>query len=257
MASVRGRAACDGCRSRKQKCDETKPVCSRCRDANKTCVWPKVHKRGPVKGYSELLKQRLEMTENALLQLLDAVDDKTIEAAFRSGGSDTLAEEQATNIQSLALVNMLGSVEVKKAALAAQWDKFPLRTAEEVKRWAKEARSSTAPSVQNSDKAVSLGATGSDSEAHADTSHAHFQHVQPPIDEGVSLVDGPRANIAQEQHGRWPGPDHEIPVSYMEQQLQASSETQDLAMFAQTSSQHQEEDESLHLSEEFKQQYLW
>ncbi|KAB5533369.1 hypothetical protein GE09DRAFT_359499 [Coniochaeta sp. 2T2.1] len=174
MASIRGRAACDGCRSRKQKCDEIKPVCSRCRDANKTCVWPKVHKRGPVKGYSDLLKQRLEMTENALLQLLDAVDDNTIEAAFKSGGSGTLAEEQAANIQSLAFADMPGSVEVKKAALAAQWDQFPLRTAEEVKRWAKEVRSSAARSFENSRTEVNIGVPDSHSKAHADASCPTF-----------------------------------------------------------------------------------
>ncbi|KAH7131534.1 hypothetical protein B0J13DRAFT_562781 [Dactylonectria estremocensis] len=45
MASVRGRAACNGCRARKQKCDESRPVCSRCRTLNQPCIWPVSRKR--------------------------------------------------------------------------------------------------------------------------------------------------------------------------------------------------------------------
>ncbi|KAL5087508.1 hypothetical protein Trisim1_007729 [Trichoderma cf. simile WF8] len=136
MAPVRGRAACDGCRSRKQKCDEKRPTCSRCRDMKRECVWPKLYKRGPAKGYIEALEHRLAVTEAVLLQLLQVSDDTVLQDAFKhepSKRTDVLSTTAAATTTDAA-----GRIEAKKTGTIAHWDNFPLNTADEVKRWAGE-----------------------------------------------------------------------------------------------------------------------
>ncbi|KAL7922754.1 hypothetical protein ACQKWADRAFT_291285 [Trichoderma austrokoningii] len=137
MAPVRGRAACDGCRSRKQKCDEKRPTCSRCRDMKRECVWPKLYKRGPAKGYIEALEQRLAVTEAVLLQLLQVSGDHVLQDAFRhepSRRTDVLNMAAAAT----TTTDAAGRIEAKKTGTIAHWDNFPLNTADDVKRWAGE-----------------------------------------------------------------------------------------------------------------------
>ncbi|PTB44991.1 uncharacterized protein TrAFT101_000466 [Trichoderma asperellum] len=137
MAPVRGRAACDGCRSRKQKCDEKRPTCSRCRDMKRECVWPKLYKRGPAKGYIEALEQRLAVTETVLLQLLQVSNDNVLQDAFKREPS------RRTDVVNMAATtttttDAAGRIEAKKTGTIAHWDNFPLNTADDVKRWAGE-----------------------------------------------------------------------------------------------------------------------
>ncbi|RFU81000.1 zn2-c6 fungal-type dna-binding domain [Trichoderma arundinaceum] len=116
MAPVRGRAACDGCRSRKQKCDE---------------------KSGPAKGYIEALEHRLAVTEAVLLQLLEVSDDAVLQDAFKhepSKRTDVLNMAAAAT----TTTDAAGRIEAKKTGTIAHWDNFPLNTADEVKRWAGE-----------------------------------------------------------------------------------------------------------------------
>ena len=42
---TRSRSGCMACRRRKKRCDETKPICQRCRGSNASCVYP-----NPVSG---------------------------------------------------------------------------------------------------------------------------------------------------------------------------------------------------------------
>ncbi|KAL7947956.1 hypothetical protein V8C42DRAFT_316234 [Trichoderma barbatum] len=136
MAPVRGRAACDGCRSRKQKCDEKRPTCSRCRDMKRECVWPKLYKRGPAKGYIEALEQRLAVTEAVLLQILQVSDDTVLQDAFKHEPSKRT--DVLNTAATATTTDAAGRIEAKKTGTIAHWDNFPLNTADEVKRWAGE-----------------------------------------------------------------------------------------------------------------------
>lgn len=46
----RTRSGCFTCRSRRIKCDETRPVCERCRKGNRECVYPSASKHQPRSG---------------------------------------------------------------------------------------------------------------------------------------------------------------------------------------------------------------
>ncbi|KAH7127531.1 hypothetical protein EDB81DRAFT_143875 [Dactylonectria macrodidyma] len=136
MASVRGRAACNGCRARKQKCDESRPVCSRCHTLNQPCVWPVSRKRGPAKGYTEALEHRLRETETALLRLWMTTTEDSVELAFKQNdhlpGSSSLSSNDGQQAPSRAGPN--------KAHVISQWEDFPLTSAQDIGRWAREAK---------------------------------------------------------------------------------------------------------------------
>ncbi|KAI1493698.1 hypothetical protein F5X96DRAFT_133678 [Biscogniauxia mediterranea] len=141
MPSARTRAAtsCSRCRSRKQKCDELKPTCSRCRRINEPCVWPATHKRGPAKGYTEALEHRLAETENILLQLLSVADNEIISQAFsadRLPPRPLWASTDASLVPSIASDSDFSLPGPNKAGLMAHWDRFPLDTPDNIRRWA-------------------------------------------------------------------------------------------------------------------------
>ena len=50
----------------KIKCDGTKPECLHCQEANITCEYSECRKRGPRKGYVQLLEERLAQLERRL-----------------------------------------------------------------------------------------------------------------------------------------------------------------------------------------------
>ncbi|KAI7869077.1 fungal-specific transcription factor domain-containing protein [Spinellus fusiger] len=62
----RATQACIICRKKKIKCDGTKPVCIHCRDSGIECEYTICKKRGPRKGYVQLLEERLVQLENRL-----------------------------------------------------------------------------------------------------------------------------------------------------------------------------------------------
>ncbi|PTB70324.1 hypothetical protein BBK36DRAFT_1173878 [Trichoderma citrinoviride] len=163
MAPVRGRAACDGCRSRKQKCDEKRPTCSRCRDMKRECVWPKLYKRGPAKGYIEALEHRLAVTEAVLLQLLQVSDDSLLQDAFKHEPARRADVLNTAAMATTTTTDAAGRIEAKKTGTIAHWESFPLNTADEVKRWAGEVLGRSADALQ---------ASGSTSE---DTDHRSFE----------------------------------------------------------------------------------
>ncbi|KAI9270530.1 fungal-specific transcription factor domain-containing protein [Phascolomyces articulosus] len=63
---VRATQACILCRKKKIKCDGTKPECLHCQEANITCEYSECRKRGPRKGYVQLLEERLAQLERRL-----------------------------------------------------------------------------------------------------------------------------------------------------------------------------------------------
>ncbi|KAH6607147.1 zn2-c6 fungal-type dna-binding domain [Trichoderma cornu-damae] len=107
------------------------------------CVWPKLYKRGPAKGYIEALEHRLAVTEAVLLQLLQVSDDAVLRDAFRhepSKKADVLnmAATATATTTTTTTTDAAGRIEAKKTGTIAHWDNFPLKTADDVKRWAGE-----------------------------------------------------------------------------------------------------------------------
>ncbi|KAI9357536.1 fungal-specific transcription factor domain-containing protein [Pilaira anomala] len=64
---VRASQACVHCRKKKIKCDESRPDCTQCQDANIACEYTEPKKRGPRKGYVQLLEERLAQMERKLM----------------------------------------------------------------------------------------------------------------------------------------------------------------------------------------------
>jgi hypothetical protein len=202
-----------------------------------------------------VLKQRLEATENALLRLLLAADEETIVAAFGNGSAFM---EDPSRLASTISPDMPGGVEVKKAALVAHWDQFPLRTAEEVRCWAKEIlRSPAVASSENSRGTNAIILPEPESNQRVDSSYSYSQQMQMAVDGRMSVSEVRIDDIERDGHGRPPGPDHEAVVPYLDQQSQASADLQHLYMSTKSNLKFQEKEESLELSQEFRQQYLW
>lgn len=64
---IRATQACVHCRKKKIKCDGGKPECLHCQDANTVCEYTESKKRGPRKGYVQLLEERLAQMERKLM----------------------------------------------------------------------------------------------------------------------------------------------------------------------------------------------
>ncbi|KAI8369860.1 fungal-specific transcription factor domain-containing protein [Choanephora cucurbitarum] len=64
---VRASQACVHCRKKKIKCDERKPDCLQCQETGVSCEYTTPKKRGPRKGYVQLLEERLAQMERKLL----------------------------------------------------------------------------------------------------------------------------------------------------------------------------------------------
>ncbi|KAF5662018.1 hypothetical protein FCIRC_11623 [Fusarium circinatum] len=137
MPPARGRAACNICRSRKQKCDGIRPACSRCRSFGSLCTWPTVLKRGPPKGYTKALEARLRETELVLIRVLHATNDEGLLARAFHEDTQRLAHKRPD--ERIAELKTLGVGEHKMLALMDHWERFPLRKADDVRLWVEEA----------------------------------------------------------------------------------------------------------------------
>ncbi|KAI5458818.1 hypothetical protein BGZ63DRAFT_52551 [Mariannaea sp. PMI_226] len=141
MSPTRGRAACNGCRARKQKCDETRPVCSRCVTLGRRCTWPVSRKRGPAKGYIEALEHRLSQTEKALVRLWQAVPEESLRSAFDSDNAPLFGSPLVPMLE--ADNDKLSRVGHDKSALIQQWEAFPLTSASSIEKWALHVKAAT------------------------------------------------------------------------------------------------------------------
>lgn len=86
-----------------------------------------MRRRGPAKGYTGALEHRLQEVEGAFLQLLSVVDEGTVESAFSNW--ETEIQRQASPLPTDGL-------KTNNSNLISLWGKYPLNTAEDVKKWA-------------------------------------------------------------------------------------------------------------------------
>ncbi|KAI8373197.1 fungal-specific transcription factor domain-containing protein [Radiomyces spectabilis] len=98
---VRATQACILCRKKKIKCDGTKPECLHCQEANLHCEYTECKKRGPRKGYVQLLEDRLVQLERRLTGSVDELSPESL--AQPSTGSSFLDHtKDAANVSSSA-----------------------------------------------------------------------------------------------------------------------------------------------------------
>ncbi|KAI9302003.1 fungal-specific transcription factor domain-containing protein [Cunninghamella echinulata] len=62
----RATQACTPCRKKKKRCDGTKPFCRNCQEAGIDCAYAACKRRGPRKGYVQLLEERLAQLEKKM-----------------------------------------------------------------------------------------------------------------------------------------------------------------------------------------------
>ncbi|RKL39335.1 hypothetical protein BFJ72_g6807 [Fusarium proliferatum] len=172
MSPARGRAACKTCRSRKQK-----------------CTWPAVLKRGPPKGYTKALEARLAETELVLIRLLHATNEEGLLARAFDGDTKKRAHrrfgEQNTELKSSSIG------EHKMLALMDHWERFPLRTADDVRQWIGEVSKTSMMqgegTNQSNEKMRGLLRVESSS-GNAD--YQHEDEVQSPAGAGDDMAVG-------------------------------------------------------------------
>ena len=99
--------------------------------------------KGPVKGFSEALEQRLEATEILLLKILLAADENVIISALQNthilGLRDARADLPGGSSAS-------GPTEMRRASLISNWGNFPLDTFQDVRNWKANALQRVEPS---------------------------------------------------------------------------------------------------------------
>ncbi|KAK3826025.1 MAG: fungal-specific transcription factor domain-containing protein [Benniella sp.] len=105
--------ACDNCRRRRVKCDGVPDGCGGCKAAKTQCVYTtSTTKRGPPKGYVEVIEDRLGKIENMLAGIVKrkalVPRDSTDKAASQSEGEDNNDDDDHASLHSSDLV------EVKK-----------------------------------------------------------------------------------------------------------------------------------------------
>ncbi|KAI8076676.1 fungal-specific transcription factor domain-containing protein [Gilbertella persicaria] len=107
---MRASQACNHCRKKKIKCDESRPKCTQCQEASIACEYTEPKKRGPRKGYVQLLEERLAQMERKLIGPDNANQDTTLSSTPNSSGSPIRLYENrdhALDLPPVEIVNHL------------------------------------------------------------------------------------------------------------------------------------------------------
>lgn len=127
--------ACNGCRSKKQKCSGDKSGCAQCEAAGIPCTWPEQRKRGPAKGYIEGLEHRLYEAESLLLQVLPFVSTEQLEYA-----TSMLVHEDAEDSGRASPDRRSSPPVLNKKSGLDYWEQFPLTNVTDVRRWQRDCQ---------------------------------------------------------------------------------------------------------------------
>lgn len=188
---TRSSAACDSCRSKKQKCGGEWPTCARCRETGNECTWPPQLQRGPAKGYLEAIEARLDDVEHILLQVLPLIP------ADQLLNSVTCLNDSATHVVDS---NQKRTTQEKRAALD-YWGSFPLNSPHAVLAWCNDRlrRDSVRRSHQGTNSAMDIHASP------ADQSSDPSRSTQPQLTEAVMEDAGhQQPDSATAMPGSWP-----------------------------------------------------
>ncbi|GME24783.1 hypothetical protein GTA08_BOTSDO09752 [Neofusicoccum parvum] len=188
---TRSSAACDSCRSKKQKCGGEWPTCARCRETGNECTWPPQLQRGPAKGYLEAIEARLDDVEHILLQVLPLVPPDQLLSSVTC-----LNDSAAPVVDS----NQKRTTQEKRAALD-YWASFPLNSPDAVLTWCRDrlSRDTARRPQQRGPSSMDL------SSAPGDQSSDTPGSTQPQLTE-VVMEDASRhrPDSAGTMAGSWP-----------------------------------------------------
>ncbi|KAI9744254.1 MAG: hypothetical protein M1818_002406 [Claussenomyces sp. TS43310] len=128
--------ACDRCRSRKDKCDGAKPVCSTCAAHDQVCSYdPSTKKRGLPEGYVRGLEKLWGLTireaagvEDTVLHVLGG---HTLVPPRNGNGAQSLSVDNVNTVESEALVKAWND-QSSSGSLLETWRKS--RTSKELER---------------------------------------------------------------------------------------------------------------------------
>ncbi|KAK4923794.1 hypothetical protein LTR66_016496 [Elasticomyces elasticus] len=156
-------AACNACRSRKQKCSGPPPTpsdlqntqanladsCEQCEAADIACIWPEQKKRGPAKGYIEGLEKRVFEVEALLLQILPSVPEQDLEHAVEVVGGVVRARNHDRNgSPSSEMYGALKPTVVNMKTGMEHWEEFSLTSVGGVRRWVNDCQSRSRSAMQ-------------------------------------------------------------------------------------------------------------
>ncbi|KAI8082944.1 fungal-specific transcription factor domain-containing protein [Halteromyces radiatus] len=94
----RATQACSPCRKKKKKCDGAKPNCRNCTEAGLECGYAECKRRGPRKGYVQLLEERLALLERRLTGMPPSSTGRPTITATTKQGSRLYANSSVTGM---------------------------------------------------------------------------------------------------------------------------------------------------------------
>ncbi|KAG7417675.1 Regulatory protein CAT8 [Fusarium oxysporum f. sp. rapae] len=248
MPPARGRAACNVCRSRKQKCDGIRPACSRCRSFGSQCTWPTVLKRGPPKGYTKALETRLRETELVLTRLLHSTNDEALLARAFRDDTQELAHKRFN--EQITEHSSSGIGEQKILALMDHWERFPLRTADNVRQWIGEVtKNSIVKDVVENQSKEKMKELSQAENPSCNINHRPEADIPNPAGAGDDMsVRSPCHDHVVDQ-----GPISQAPMEIASVDIIQAPEPADVANKVQNiTTSH-----GIELPADFKQQFLW
>ncbi|KAK7402646.1 hypothetical protein QQX98_011592 [Neonectria punicea] len=201
----------------------------------------RANKSGPAKGYTEALEHRLRETETALVRLWMAASKDAIEGAFKQ--EDLLPESYSP-----------GRTAPDKSSAVTQWDDFPLRSARDVDKWAREVKGASKLSDGASVRHESVTADSSPKEPDPPDHHS-FQDTglsselpsTPPT--STAMFEPSGHNVEFDQEGGVQSP--------FSHRSGLHNRRQDSDDGLHSGNGPQNSRKRLRLSQDFRDQYLW
>lgn len=206
---------------------------------------------GPIKGYTEALEHRLEVTENALLRILSVIEPTVLQAAFHNRENPSNTDEELNASSAAKDVSLVRSSE-DKSALMAHWDEYALDNADSILRWSSVVRNSRDKCSDDLDSIYDGGA--SKELDGADDSRARAV-LRSAVGGESGMLSAGRRQIQQLPKPGRPESlapiDPELAEPGNSQQIQAGSRSGQPLVSNHTHGQIS------NVSQDFRQQYLW
>ncbi|KAF5587533.1 hypothetical protein FPANT_6878 [Fusarium pseudoanthophilum] len=193
---------------------------------------------GPPKGYTKALETRLRETEMVLIRVLHSTNDQELLYRAFSEDSRELGLNERISEHSIGEQRML--------ALMNHWERFPLRTADNVVQWIEETSRNS--NLQDGAGSQSAKRTGEVSKL---VEHPHDINHQPEV--GIeSNVDSEDTLSVERRHG------HAGSISLPPMEL-SSEDTVEAPIPAEKAHEVRNTTASsmIELPEDFKDQFLW
>ncbi|KAF5614592.1 uncharacterized protein FTJAE_13686 [Fusarium tjaetaba] len=194
---------------------------------------------GPPKGYTKALETRLRETEMVLIRVLQSTNDQELLARAFNDDTKELGFNERITEHSMGEQRML--------ALMNHWERFPLRTADNVVQWIEETSRNS--NLQDRAGSQTLKRTGEVSQL---VEHSHDIAHQPEAD--IESHVGSEDDLSVEsRHG------HATSISLPPIMELSSEDTVEAVIPAEKAHEVRNTAASsiIELPEDFKDQFLW